>query len=584
MKSRHLLLYTTAFLLALGLRFTQLGAVPLTDKEATFALQALALARGGHPLLGAQPGYILLTSIPFYLFESTNFLARLIPALAGSLLVFGPYFFFSRRPLPSLPPKGEGTSFSPFGGDVRRTEGAWVGIIAAFLLAIAPGLVAVSRQASGTMLAVTFGIFAWAMWRNARPQLTGIFAGIALLGGTSVWLGLLIVSLTWALAQNLIPEPKAEITEASENGERSRADDFKVAATFTGGTLLFVGTLLFLSPNGLSAFFGSLVEFLRGWRYASGVPLEHIFGGLLAYYPLALFFGTIASVRGILERNRTSQTLSLWALVALLLVTFYPSHQVRDLVWVGLPLWVLSAYEISRHLHLPIYDRNETFGVFALTVLLLAFSWLNISGAASVSATGSVPINRIILLGGSLLLLVISLVMIAVGWSIETAVLGGTWGAAFMLGLYTLSAAWGSSGLRTPKGIELWDNAPRVPQAGFLLETVDSVLSRAQQTAKTPKITVYGVDSSALLWTLRNHDVDVVTVLDPTNPSELVITPQSEQVGLAATYRGQDFVWRQVPDWTVANPARWLVLREVPMQSEQIILWGRNDLFFDSQN
>ncbi|MBT7323583.1 MAG: hypothetical protein HN855_00310, partial [Anaerolineae bacterium] len=95
MKSRQPILYFLAFLLALGLRFIQLGALPLTDTEATFALQALALARGSKPLLGAQPGYILLTSIPFYLFESTNFLARFFPALAGSLLVFSPYFFFS---------------------------------------------------------------------------------------------------------------------------------------------------------------------------------------------------------------------------------------------------------------------------------------------------------------------------------------------------------------------------------------------------------------------------------------------------------------------------------------------------------
>ncbi len=596
MKSRQFIYYFIAFLLALGLRFIGLGAVPLTDKEATLALQALAIAKDENPLLSGQPGYILLTSIPFYLFESSNFLARLIPALAGSLLVFVPYFFFE-SPLPSLlekkplrAPSGEGIglakrdTFSPFGGDVRRTEGAWMGAIAAFLLAIAPGLIAISRQANGTMLAITCGLFARAMWKHKKPQLAGIFAGLALLGGASIWLGLLILSLTWALAQTLLPESKAEITEASETSEHSVKDDLKVAAIYEGGTLLLVGTLFFQSPNGLSALFTSLVEFLNGWRFSSGVPIAHIFGGLLAYYPLALLFGIIASVRGIIQHERAALELSLWALVGLLIVAFYPSHQVSDLVWVGLPLWVLSAREISRYLHIPRDDRNETFGVFALTVLLLSFTWLNISGAAAAAAIGAALTTRMVLLGGSLLLLILSLVMIAIGWSLETAVFGGAWGVTLMLGLYTLSAGWGSSGLRTPKGIELWDNAPPVTRTGLLVDTVDTVLNRAQQNAKTPTISVYGVDSPALLWALRNFDVNTVGALDLNTPPELVITPIGEQAGLATSYRGQDFVWRQLPDWTVANSLTWLVLREVPMQSEQIILWGRSDLFFDSQN
>ena len=581
MKSRQFIYYFIAFLLALGLRFIGLGAVPLTDKEATLALQALAIAHGEHPLLAGQPGYILLTSIPFYLFESTNFLARLIPALAGSLLVFVPYFFFS--PLPSLPPKGERTVLSPFGGE--RREGAWVGIVAAFLLAIAPGLVAVSRQASGTMLVITFGLLARVMWSRKKPQLTGIFAGIALLGGPSVWLGLLITGLTWAVGQYVLPREDADETESSQDQERSAKDDLKTAAIYEAGTLLMVGTLFFQAPNGISALFSSLAEFINGWRYASGVPIQRIFGGLLAYYPLALLFGIIASVRGIIKRDRATLELSLWALIALVLVAFYPAHQVSDLIWVGLPLWVLSAQEISRHLQMPRYDRNETFGVFALTILLLAFSWLNIAGAGLLGATEGMLLNRMILLGGSLVLLILSLVLIAIGWSLETAVLGGVWGTALMLGLYTLSVAWGSSGLRTPKGVEIWDNVPLVAPAGLLLETVDEISTWSRGDAETLNITVKGIDSSALLWELRHHSVQIVDVLDLNSNPELVITSLDSENELSATYRGQDFVWRTWPTWQLdTNTARWLVLREVPMQSEQIILWARNDLFFDSQN
>ena len=129
-------LYGLAFLIAVGFRFIQLGAAPLTDSEARLALQAFQLAHGENPLLAPQPAYILFTSIFFAIIESTNFMARVVPALAGSALVFAPYFLREKiKPRPTL--------------------------ILAFLFAIDPGLVALSRISGGTMLAVTSLLFAW---------------------------------------------------------------------------------------------------------------------------------------------------------------------------------------------------------------------------------------------------------------------------------------------------------------------------------------------------------------------------------------------------------------------------------------
>ncbi|MBL8103317.1 MAG: hypothetical protein JNM02_12355, partial [Anaerolineales bacterium] len=61
-------LYALAFLLALTLRFTQLGAMPLTDAEAAPALQALRIAQGSSPALAPHPFSILSTSILFFLY------------------------------------------------------------------------------------------------------------------------------------------------------------------------------------------------------------------------------------------------------------------------------------------------------------------------------------------------------------------------------------------------------------------------------------------------------------------------------------------------------------------------------------
>ena len=101
---RENILYLLAFGLALALRLYHLGALPLSDGEASWALQALGAAQGARPVLGSQTAYILPTSLLFFLLGAgTNFLARLFPALAGSLLVFAPRLFRERlKPRPSL--------------------------------------------------------------------------------------------------------------------------------------------------------------------------------------------------------------------------------------------------------------------------------------------------------------------------------------------------------------------------------------------------------------------------------------------------------------------------------------------------
>src|SRR5512138_2192460 len=192
-------LYWLAFLIALGFRLILLGASPLTDSEATLALQALHIAQGKAPLLDAQPGYILFTSILFAVINSTNFMARLLPALAGSALVFAPYFFREKiKPEPAL--------------------------ILAFLFAIDPGLVALSRQANGTILAVTFLLFAWGMWLNRRLVPAGVFAGLALLSGTSLWAGLLVLGLTGLFLQGMQTKSTAS-DEAKTTDQSSRTTE-----------------------------------------------------------------------------------------------------------------------------------------------------------------------------------------------------------------------------------------------------------------------------------------------------------------------------------------------------------------------
>jgi hypothetical protein len=575
-------LYWLAFLIALGFRFIQLGASPLTDSEATLALQALHIAQGKAPLLGSQPGYVLLTSTLFAIINSTNFMARLIPAVVGSVLVFVPYFFRERiKPRPAL--------------------------ILAFFFAIDPGLVALSRQASGTMLAVTAVLFAWAMWRRQRAIPAGIFAGLALLSGPSLWAGLLTLGLTWLFLQGME-------TRKSTDEETSLADQSPVSKSPITNyqfptsqlrpallslflTLLLGGTLFFLSPNGLSAWLSALPDYLRGWTAPSSMTPARMILAFLVYEPLGIFLAILSLIRGYRTGSRRILRLSVWLGAALLLAIFY--RQASELVWVIIPLLALGALELSRALNIFAEERVEVGVVVLALLILLVYIWFDISKIGldpqGQLASTTLPLfGRNIQIGGApyivllgaVLIIILCVSFVAFGWSARTARLGTTWAFVLCLGVYTLGAAWGASGLRAQNGVELWRPDQPPLQADLLISTVNDISEFSTGQAQSQPVTVMGVDSAALQWLLRNHPVETVFTLDPQLAPPIVITPFMDNLGLPAAYRGQDFTWRQTPQWdliTAPDWIRWLVFRQLPRENEIILLWARDDLFPDAR-
>ena len=585
-------LYWLAFLLALSFRLIQLGASPLVDSEANLALQALDIAQGNRPLLGPQPGYILFTSILFAIIESTNFMARFVPAIVGSLLVFVPYFF-------------------------REKIKARPALILAFLFAFDPGLVALSRQAGGTILAVTFLLFAWAMWINRRAVPAGIFAALALLSGPSLWAGLLALGLTWVFYQGMEAKSSIENEEedfdtfapeayqtadlspvhnSSSNFQLSNIE-FRPAIIAFIVTLLLGGTLFFLSPSGLSAWLLSLPAYLSGWTSPSAMTAGRTLLAFLASEPLGIFLAVLSIFRGYRTKGQLTIRLSLWLGVSLLLAVFY--RQTSELVWVIVPLLTLAALEFSRSLNIFSEERVEVGVVSGALLLLLVYIWIDVAKIAidpysQFGTTTALLFGRQVqlqaapywVLAGAALIIVLCIAFVAFGWSSRTALLGTVWSFTVFLGAYSLAAAWGASGLRTPNGVELWTPDPRPLQADLLLASVNDVSEFSLGHAHSQSVTIMGINSPALEWLLRNHEVEILSTLDPQIAPPLVITPLMEDLGLPSAYRGQDFIWRQFvlwegirgPDWL-----RWLVYRQLPRENETIILWVRDDLFPDAR-
>jgi hypothetical protein len=576
-------LFGLAFLLALGVRFLNLGAAPLSDTEASWALQSVKIANGGQPALGPNPGYVMITSLPFFLLGSSNGLARFWPALAGALLVLLPAFF-------------------------RKPMGSSAALILAFALALDPGLVAVSRSAGGGMPALAFGLLALGAAYQRRAILAGILGGLALLGGPALLTGMVGLALAWGAAFLLgkagvmgkLPASWEQIaSEISPENEQETIAIVPIYRTYirTGlyfllGTAVLLGTLFFLFLQGLAALSGSLTAYLRGWVEPSGIPALQLPAALLIYEPLQLILGVAGAVRSWSKKMLPFQFgrwLSLWALAALLVPMLYPARQVSDLIWVLIPLWGLAALELAHDLAMEVEKQNRMIvaGQTVLLLVLMVFAWnyLMVLSNANLLSGPAAWRNLLILVGGAAGMIVITTLLVSMGWSWPVARYGLVLGVSLALGFYMLSGMWGVSQVRPGSALELWSPIPAYGETDLFVKTISALSVQHTGQDKTLDAIVLA-DSSSLRWALRNWpNVRFTTNLSPKDvPSAIVAYQGQEPPSLAASYRGQDFPWESTPAWPGILPpdvSRWLTFRTAPLQSNEVILWARTDLFPD---
>lgn len=556
-------LYALAFGLALTLRLLRLDAWPLTDEEARWAMQAFELANGLRPDIGPQPGYVLLTALAFFVFQAGEFTARLVPALFGAALVISPYFFRDRL--------GEKTA-----------------LVLAFLLAFDPGFLAMSKLAGSPIVAVSALMLAWGAWRNGQTRAAGVLAGLSLLGGPQLWPGLFGLGIAYGLARGLTPNL------AVIHFERSQ---LLRALAYAAGTFLAVGSLFLLAPNGLGAGAQSLTAYFGSWvnlesaslpYFGEVVPARRLLIALAIYQFPAVLLAIISLIRGIRDRDDQTIALGLWLGAALALALANPGRQVFDLAWALLPLWTLAALEVAQHLK-PIQGETwETLGMMAFTIVILAFAGFNFTSIALVPLTPEQMQLRWLLLGASLVLLALSIFMVAYGWSASVAKQGSVWGGLVMLTIFSLSTAMAAGGLRAYQTAEMWPPGLPARHSRHLVNQLQEVSRWQLSPAQPLEITISGIDSPALRWTLRDWNVNITNATALTeNPAVLIVPAETESPELQASYRGQDFVWRTQAFWDEFQPAdwlRWMFHHQATEGQELLILWVRGDIFIDSQN
>jgi len=556
--------YVLALALALGVRFLNLGSQPLSEFEAISAIQAFDLAEGQLSQIGAQPSYTLLTGFLFIIFGSSEFLARLLPALLGSMLVWMPFLF-------------------------RARLGEKAALALSFAVALDPILVGLSRLAGGPMLAYSFGLMTGAAWLYKKPVLTGILAGMTLLSGPVALAGMLSLVLAWAMS-GFFDLGRRRVGKGLLESFWDQSG--RIILISTAVTLILAGTLFLQFPQGLSAIGASIPSYFAGWFSPTGVPVSHLFIALAAYQPLALILGLIALLRNWLRPGAVLHgRLGFWLVSALLLTFFYPARQVIDLIWVLAPLWILAALEIGSHLKWKSTDGSPVWGQAGLTLLLLTFlamytarvavnvGNIGLENESRIFGFNQQTLTTISILGMGL----VSTVLIAAGWSKKAASRGLVWGITAFLGIYMFSSSWTTATSQTRNVNELWFPGPSAGNVAMLADTV-AEFSQFFTGNDTSLEVAYQIDLASLRWILRKLPAasfnEYLTLEEA--PAAVITSGTSQDPRLAAFYRGQSFSWNIYQNWggdLPPNLQRWWVFREAPTISDNLILWLRSDIY-----
>lgn len=560
-------LYSLALLLAIFVRFLNLGAFPLSDQEASLALQAeqISLFNANRDLaIGSQPAYIFITGILFEIFHTTNFLARFLPALIGSLLVLAPFLF-------------------------RERIGRKAALILAFGLAIDPAMVSLSRLAGGPIMALGFAFLGLGFWENRKAVLAGIFGALALLSGPAIFTGILIAIFGWLILRRNI------ITRKGENSSSRPTEEWKPMLLSMIATFLMIGTLFFRYPQGISGWTDSLIEFLSGISQTSGISSWRLLVTTWVYQPFAWLFTLMAILRTLYEwvvlkikPNGLARDLFIYAALALIIALLYPGHTPADLVWFSALLWTIATLEVGRWLEIG-ENPLVSFLQAGLIFIFSAMFWNTLISVYQVTPQAGVPwaLLQALVLTGILGLAGLSAILVSYTWSWPVSRSGLVIGVLSTGLIYTLAILWSATQIRPNSPAELWNPGNTIAQSNLLIDSIKDLSTWNSGMPDDIEIVVT-LDTPAMRWLLRDFkNVQYMPQVPGANLPALIITPASqESPALSAAYRGQDFPWLLAPGWAGSIPddfIQWLTFRKAAERSTQLVLWARVDLFHGEQ-
>ncbi len=599
-------LYILIGVVALVLRLANLGAPPLLATEAQEALAVYRYTMSmGMPLSTSSPAWFALTSFCFTLFGSGEFWARVIPAIAGTVIVFMPLVF-------------------------RKEIGRLAALAASALLAISAVAVASSRYADGTTLAalslllIVIGAKRYLERENKNDLIiAGIGLGLGLADGTRFFSAL--AAILFALVFALVARPSLfKVLVGKVKRVRADAIRFLIAA---GVTFLALSSAALMNRAGLSAAAEALPLWLNGWvATLESRPVVLIPQILFLYEPLILFIGVcvlyiafvsglwhrwIASVQTILTPPTDDQPESIegafalpwrgWmqvmcmaAIGAMSFGVLYPARESSDALWVVLILALIAGRVLAELFGGEWYeDEWQTVASQAAVLFVMfVFAYFNVSGYARATvyvANGqSLPYLTLLLAIGVIVLAAIITVLFATGWSERSSARGAMIAAGVVLLIGSFSSMWGVTQSRVNDPREIWATLPTASNVKLMMKSVTGISNRATGFKHDLEIVVlndpaWNDRDTVLGWELREFPkTKFVDALSPQVNSAVVIADAAiSDPTLGSTYVGQPFaMWGRKGEtpFALEESLDWWLFRSGQVEYARRVLWVRQDI------
>jgi hypothetical protein len=555
-------LFLCIFLIAVLLRFPQLGKASLNDYEAKIALSSINVFKRVNAILPAQPLLLSLTSL-FYIFASNNFSARIASAISGCLFAISPIFF-------------------------KKWIGGRESLIIGLFLAFDPALISISRQVDSRMLLLLLFVLFIAAILNSKRIITGIIGGLLLLCGPSFWQIALILCLTFFLFYMLAWDKKMNKQRIKELFKEfyNKIPQFLLGFLIS---LFLIGTRFFSRPDLLNLIPQSFIEVSNSWLVRNQIFNQSFFLTIFFFssYPLVCLLCLSGIIQEILRKDTLSFLLLIYLLCAFLLFLINPAAKTADIFIFIVPMYYFVSKIMVVWVDLVNKHLKESLLIGIPIICLLGFVWLAIIRILNLPIGSIDAAKMFILLIGTMLLLGIIIVLIGWGWSIKSAISGLSLAVFFILALFHLSVSIHATGITSRPESELWwlDHYFKSPE--LISTTVEDISLWNTGIKNAINVSIVGFDSPSLEWVLKEQGIVKYGEIPISAPPSMMILKEANSSVLRNEYRGQKFALHSFPFWTMnleqsvtsIDFYRWLFLRDGFINNEDAELWARADLF-----
>ena len=556
-----------AAVLAAILRLLGAGAVSLTMNEAENTMTALRLFENGS---SGQLLYVLPTAVIFKFFDSSEFTARLVPALCGVMLALVPLL-------------------------IHEKIGYRKAVILSFLLAVDPVLLFWSKRADAVIPAIAFFALALALMVKEKYAGSLVCFLMALCGGERIWPAMAVLAVCAAIRVLGLKKDCAGLA-----GKRPGRRDWLTALCLFVLLCTAFGTF----PGGLSGFGTGFVNSFRigdSWLYP-GLSAELI--AVLLYCGIPLLICIFASVRG---GKIPGLLISLAAAAGLM-----AWQGVIMLPWIVLLLWTEASEKISDlpvrlkgpldfHFFMSAFVVCGAYSFFYFRMVEL-FNTANGKEPVQITWNGMVQTLPLTRFGGAALLTAVSILILALvvkilmGFVQSASIYRGIMcGILVISGCAYASFVWNAGGFDRegdhPLAVHPVNTANVLNGAytGFTKSGFFDLLSQTIDKHGDKKNVNYGLNfvcgDAMVGWMLRN-DPGIRTTAniheDLTNADLIIDTS-------GASYEADGYVstqqsWRGTMDWkkfSFSDWGKWLIFGDGrPVEEKPISLWVRSDYIF----